>query len=160
MPAPLYELSQPKPVNNIKITVSAACSRIRPYVVGAVLRGVTFDKDRYDSFIDLQDKLHQNICQRWTLVAIGTHDLDTIQPPFTYEALPPKDIVFTPSGHSEDMGANRIIRGVPGPRSGVRGQGPWSKVQSLCLPRYLDLLEIFKDAYEHAPCVVSEYTAI
>lgn len=36
------------------------------------------------SFIDLQDKLHQNICRRRTLVAIGTHDLDTIQGPFTY----------------------------------------------------------------------------
>lgn len=25
-----------------------------------------------------QDKLHQNICRKRTLVAIGTHDLDTI----------------------------------------------------------------------------------
>lgn len=30
-------------------------AQIRPFVVGAVLRGVTFDKDRYDSFIELQD---------------------------------------------------------------------------------------------------------
>jgi phenylalanyl-tRNA synthetase beta chain len=27
---------------------------IRPYVVAAVLRGVTFDATRYNSFIDLQ----------------------------------------------------------------------------------------------------------
>lgn len=40
--------------------------------------------DYVNSFIDLQDKLHQNICRRRTLVAIGTHDLDTIQGPFTY----------------------------------------------------------------------------
>jgi hypothetical protein len=26
-----------------------------------------------------QDKLHENICRKRTLVAIGTHDLDTIQ---------------------------------------------------------------------------------
>ncbi len=38
------------------------------------------------------DKLHENICRRRTLVAIGTHDLDTIEGPFSYEALPPKDI--------------------------------------------------------------------
>jgi hypothetical protein len=38
-------------------------SKIRPYVVCAVLRGVTFDEARYNSFIDLQDKLHQNICR-------------------------------------------------------------------------------------------------
>ena len=72
----------------------------------------------YDSFIDLQDKLHQNIGRyinmRWisyswinilfpiiahrkrSLVAIGTHDLDTIEGPFTYEALPPEQIKFKP----------------------------------------------------------------
>ena len=37
-----------------------------------------------------------NICRKRTLVAIGTHDLSTLKPPFTYEALPPKDILFTP----------------------------------------------------------------
>jgi len=30
-----------------------------------------------------------------TLVAIGTHDLDTIQGPFTYEALPPSTFFFS-----------------------------------------------------------------
>lgn len=45
--------------------------QVRPYVVGAVLRGMTFTKAIYDSFIDLQDKLHQNIARKRTLVAIG-----------------------------------------------------------------------------------------
>jgi len=48
-------------------------------VVCAVLRGVTFDAARYKSFIDLQDKLHQNLCRQRSLVAIGTHDLSTIK---------------------------------------------------------------------------------
>ena len=63
---------------------------VRPFVVCAVLRGVTFDAARYNSFIDLQDKLHQNICRKRSLVAIGTHDLDLLQGPFSYEALPPE----------------------------------------------------------------------
>lgn len=36
----------------------------------------------YESFIDLQDKLHQNLCRQRRFVAIGTHDLDTIEGPF------------------------------------------------------------------------------
>lgn len=40
---------------------------------------VKLDADSYSSLIDLQDKLHQNICRKRTLVAIGTHDLDTVQ---------------------------------------------------------------------------------
>ncbi|CAH8386803.1 unnamed protein product [Eruca vesicaria subsp. sativa] len=71
-------------------------SQIRPYVVCAVLKGITFDEARYNSFIDLQDKLHQNICRRRSLAAIVTHDLDTLQGPFTYEALSPTDINFVP----------------------------------------------------------------
>lgn len=38
-------------------------SLIRPHVVCAILRGVTFDTARFNSFIDLQDKLHQNLCR-------------------------------------------------------------------------------------------------
>ena len=30
---------------------------------------------------------------------MGTHDLDTIQGPFTYEALPPEEIRFVPLNH-------------------------------------------------------------
>lgn len=73
----------------------------------------------YDSFIDLQDKLHQNIgrcslmwcslvdsvsiilsaiflSRKRSIVSMGTHDLDTVEGPFTYEALPPEQIKFKP----------------------------------------------------------------
>jgi len=108
-PVPTYSLSSETPLPQMKMTVHAATAQIRPFVVAAVLRGVTFDKERYDSFIELQDKLHQNICRRRTLVAIGAHDLSTLTPPFTYEALPPKDIVFKPLNQTEEMDGNRMF---------------------------------------------------
>ena len=39
-----------------------------------------------------------NMClyRKRSLVAIGTHDLDTVEGPFTYEALPPEKIKFKP----------------------------------------------------------------
>ncbi len=61
-----------------------------------------FDKKRYKSFIDLQEKLHQNLCRKRTYVAIGTHDLDTISGPFRYRALTPEAIKFVPL--TEDNG--------------------------------------------------------
>lgn len=36
---------------------------VRPFAVAAVLRNITFNQERYDSFIELQEKLHQNICR-------------------------------------------------------------------------------------------------
>ena len=82
--------------------VDPSTSPLRPYVVCAVLRGLTFDKKNYKSFIELQEKLHQNVCRRRTYVAIGTHDLDTIKGPFRYSAKKPEEINLVPL--TEDNG--------------------------------------------------------
>jgi len=37
-----------------QLIVKPETALVRPYVVAAILRGVTFDPVRYDSFIDLQ----------------------------------------------------------------------------------------------------------
>lgn len=78
-------------------------------MVSAILRNVSLNKERYESFIDLQDKLHQNICRRRTYVAIGTHDLDTIEGPFSYEALAPKDIEFVPLSQSKKFNGKELL---------------------------------------------------
>jgi phenylalanyl-tRNA synthetase beta chain len=92
------------------MTVAPSTAAIRPYVVCAVLRGVTLNAARYASFIDLQDKLHNNICRRRTLVAIGTHDLDTLTPPFRYEARPPAEIEFTPLSQARSFRADALMQ--------------------------------------------------
>lgn len=51
----------------------------------------------------MQDKLHQNICRRRTLVAIGAHDLNMIKGPFRYDALPPSEIEFVPLTPSDQV---------------------------------------------------------
>ncbi|XP_068623404.1 phenylalanine--tRNA ligase beta subunit [Battus philenor] len=89
--------------------LTPATAQIRPYAVAAILRGIKFTKESYDSFIDLQDKLHQNICRKRTLVAIGTHDLDTIQGPFVYDALPPSDIKFKALNQQKDLTAPELM---------------------------------------------------
>ena len=95
-PLPNYKLVAPKSGKIQTITVHPDTLKVRPYVSGSILRNVKFTQEAYDSFISLQDKLHQNLARNRTLVAIGTHDLDTVKGPFTYEALPPKDIKFKP----------------------------------------------------------------
>lgn len=85
------------------------CKQIREFVVCAILRGVTLTKDSYNSFIDLQDKLHQNICRKRSLVSVGTHDMDTIVGPFTYDAKPPKDIRFKPLNQDKEYTGSEIM---------------------------------------------------
>jgi len=62
-----------------KIIVEESTAAVRPIVMGAVLRNVTFTESSYESFIDLQDKLHQNLARQRTLSSIGTHDLGFIR---------------------------------------------------------------------------------
>jgi len=107
LPVPSYtRLSSSQPQ---QMVVHPSTQQIRPFVVCATLRGVTFTKERYDSFIELQDKLHQNICRKRSLVAIGTHDLDTLKGPFSYEALKPQDIKFIPLNKDKAYDAAQLM---------------------------------------------------
>lgn len=104
---PEYRLKKYEDSHSLHLTPATA--QIRPYAVAAVLRGITFTKQSYDSFIDLQDKLHQNICRKRSLVAIGTHDLDRIQGPFVYDALPPNEIKFKALNQQKEMTAPELM---------------------------------------------------
>jgi phenylalanyl-tRNA synthetase beta chain len=106
---PNFKVVEPKDPAAQVITVKPETTQVRPLVAGAVLRNIKFNKDRYDSFIGLQDKLHQNLARNRTLVSIGTHDFDTIQGPFTYEALPPKDISFVPLNQTKKMNCEELM---------------------------------------------------
>ncbi|SPO01030.1 probable phenylalanine--tRNA ligase alpha chain [Cephalotrichum gorgonifer] len=106
-PSPVYRLTKPAKLETL--TVSKETARVRPLVAALILRDITFTQDSYDSFISLQDKLHQNLARQRTLVSIGTHDLDTVKGPFTYEALKPEDISFAPLNKTQVMNAKELM---------------------------------------------------
>lgn len=104
---PKYTLNPLKP--EISLTIKESVFPVRQYAASAILRNVTFNQRAYDSFIALQDKLHTNLCRNRTLVAIGTHDLDTLTPPFTYEGLAPKDIKFKPLNQIKEFNGEELM---------------------------------------------------
>lgn len=105
--APRYKVVRPQKLQ--QMTIAQNTQQVRPFGVAAILRNVKFTEDRYKSFIDLQDKLHHNLCRRRTLVAIGTHDLDTIQGPFLYDARPPAEIKFKPLNQEKEVTAPEMM---------------------------------------------------
>ncbi|KAI5749628.1 hypothetical protein M8J76_008848 [Diaphorina citri] len=107
IPTPQYIATSPS--NMQKLIIKPSTSQIRPHAVAAVLRNITLNEERYASFIELQDKLHQNICRKRTLVAIGTHDLDTIKGPFIYDAKPPSEIRFQPLNQTKEYSGTEIM---------------------------------------------------
>ncbi|XP_029537255.1 phenylalanine--tRNA ligase beta subunit [Oncorhynchus nerka] len=109
MEAPRYRRVSPASSEPQRLVITEETTAVRPHAVAAVLRNITFTQERYDSFIELQEKLHQNVCRKRTLVAIGTHDLDTISGPFTYTAKPPGDIRFKPLNQAKEYTAQELM---------------------------------------------------
>lgn len=106
---PKFRAVKPSEGEVQKLLVQPDCAKVRPFAVCAILRNLSFNQDTYNSFIDLQDKLHQNICRKRSLVAIGTHDYDTIKGPFTYDAKAPQDIKFVPLNQSKEFTAEELM---------------------------------------------------
>ncbi|CAF0977682.1 unnamed protein product [Brachionus calyciflorus] len=106
---PKFKLVTPSEDKIQKLTVLQNTSTVRPFVVAAILRNFTFTQQSYDSFIDLQDKLHQNLCRKRTLVAIGTHDYDTLKGPFIYDAKRPTDLKFKPLNQTVEVNGAELM---------------------------------------------------
>lgn len=108
---PSYKLTlRTNEPTHISMQVKTSTCDVRPYVVCAVLRDLHMTESVYKSLIDLQDKLHHNICRRRTLVAIGTHDLDRVEgTKLTYSAQLPQNIRFVPLGRTEEVDAVELM---------------------------------------------------
>lgn len=95
--------------SGIDFVVHESVETVRPHAVGGVVRGVELEDRLLRSLMDLQEKLHLTLGRRRRKVAIGIHDLDKVTPPFTYKAVPPQSISFTPLGMAEDMDLLEIV---------------------------------------------------
>lgn len=97
------------PPNPVRLTIKQSVVPVRRYAVCAVLRNVTFTQDSYDSFIDLQEKLHWNVCRKRVLASVGTHDLDTLTGPFEYSAQDPNLIQFVPLNQEASVNGHEMV---------------------------------------------------
>jgi phenylalanyl-tRNA synthetase beta chain len=92
------------------MVVDPSVKKVRPYVVCAILRNITFTETNYQNFITLQTKLHTTLARKRSLASIGTHDLDTIKGPFSYEALKPEDINFVPLNKTQSVNGHELMQ--------------------------------------------------
>ena len=103
-----------KPLNILpeeerQLIVYESVNDIRPIGLCAILRDINFTDEMLKSFMDLQDKLHNNICRGRKLVSMGTHDLDKVKGPFSYRALSPEKIHFVPLNREEEVNGDGLM---------------------------------------------------
>ncbi|SCV69773.1 BQ2448_1167 [Microbotryum intermedium] len=160
--APKFVLRPAKEGEERTVHVKSETAQIRPYFASAILRNVTFDAVSYASFIDLQDKLHQNLARKRTLVAVGTHNLDKIdagdityevgsvcvlrissggetdEEPYPSQALPPTEIKFAPLNKDKEYTAVELMQLY---KVGLRDHRILSNRDDKHLSRYLHIIE-------------------
>lgn len=102
MDTQVYRIKNISPEIN-KFYVDESVANVRPFVCSAILRNIKFTNDTLISFMELQDKLHNNVCRGRSLVSMGTHDLDTVKGPFTFKALAPEQIKFKALNRTEEL---------------------------------------------------------
>jgi len=100
-----YDISS----SDIVLKVEPSVKEVRPYVVGAVISGVTLDDKGIRSLMELQEKLHLTVGRKRAKVAIGVHDLDKVRPPFVYKAVPPTSVSFVPLAKEEMMNLAEVL---------------------------------------------------
>src|SRR5207244_7028606 len=89
--------------SGIEFLVDRGVADVRPYAVGGIVRGLELEDALLRSLVDLQEKLHLTVGRRRRKVAIGIHDMDKVTPPYTYKAVLPTDVRFTPLRVAQDM---------------------------------------------------------
>ncbi|MFD1633178.1 phenylalanine--tRNA ligase subunit beta [Haloplanus ruber] len=94
----------------------------RPYVTGAVIRGVDLDDDALDSLIQLQEKLHATMGRKRAKGAIGIHDLTMLKGAgygddggnsVTYRGVDPEGDRFVPLDADREMTPADVLESHP-----------------------------------------------
>jgi len=106
---PRYELKDGKTV----LKVTGAVSKIRPFMLAAVVRDVKFDEDSILDLMEMQEDLHWGIGRDRKKASIGVHNLDVVSPPFTFTAVEPDKATFVPLDSSEKMSLKEILEKHP-----------------------------------------------
>jgi len=102
---PDYAVQEGTAVLNIDSLVSG----VRPYMLGAIVRGMRLDDESVRELMEMQEDLHWGIGRDRRKASIGVHGLDSVQPPFTYTTADPDAVRFVPLDKREEMSLREIL---------------------------------------------------
>ena len=90
--APTYKVIP----GTLEVNVDPIVKKVRPYIVGGIIRDIDLDEDEVATLMNIQEDLHWALGRDRKKVAIGVHDLDKIEPPYLYTAVKPDGCKFRP----------------------------------------------------------------
>ena len=93
----------------ILLNIDPSVSEVRPYMLGAVVRGMRLDDESVRELMEMQEDLHWGVGRDRKKASIGVHNLDSVRPPFTYTTADPDAVGFVPLDRTEEMSLREIL---------------------------------------------------
>lgn len=94
---------------DLEVGIDESVEDVRPYIGGAVVRDLELSERIINGLIQLQEKMHETLGRRRDKLAIGLHDLSTVDAPFTYKAVEPEKVSFAPLEYDREMELGEIL---------------------------------------------------
>jgi phenylalanyl-tRNA synthetase beta chain len=91
-----------------KLTIDPSVKKVRPNIVGAIVREIRLTDEVIRSLVELQEDLHWTIGRNRRKVAIGIHDLSVIEFPLKYTTVD-ENFEFVPLDYSYEMSIKEIL---------------------------------------------------
>ena len=98
---------------SLKIVVDKRVRKVRPYIAGAIVRGVKKSNEALTSWIGLQDRLDQTYGRKRKKASIGLYQSDLVASPLKYTVANPDEASFIPLGSEEKMTLREIVEKHP-----------------------------------------------
>lgn len=95
----ISHFDQNQPLKGRQITILPGVADVRPHILCCLITNIDLlTEGNLKKFLNLQNELHDEICQKRTLATIGTHDLNLIKGNLIYDARQPETIQLIPLG--------------------------------------------------------------
>ncbi|XP_074641705.1 leucine-rich repeat-containing protein 47-like [Tubulanus polymorphus] len=129
---------------SLNVKCSESVLEVRPYILCCVVKGLDFLKssNMFKGFISLQNKLHEEICDKRHTATIATHDLKSVMHPLLYDARSPVEVKLVQLFKHKSTSAARLVTKL---REEAEAERKAKKRNTFSgIHKYLNLLNGFK----------------
>lgn len=102
---PKYDVKK----GDIVLKIDSTVGEVRPFMLAAVVRKIKLDSEAVRELMEMQEDLHWGIGRDRKKASIGVHNLDSVEPPFTYTTGEPDGVRFVPLDKTEKMSLREIL---------------------------------------------------
>ncbi|OWR55095.1 leucine-rich repeat-containing protein 47-like [Danaus plexippus] len=113
---------------------------IRPYILSCIVYGLNFDEALFKKFLQMQNKLHDTVCDKRNVATLATHDMSKIPPgDLVYTAKTPSELKLIPLNRTKHFTGEQLFQQLTNEADALRKEKKRNVYSGI--HKYLYLLE-------------------